>query len=423
VRLTADFRLPLPARFARDFTYAAMHEGLRRKAGYALMCLVVFEASLFGSGQMLRLGPVTFKMILFALAVGYIFTSLADGDSLSYGSVGLISSLLVVLSAATLLGLVGHGREEFIYEDVTPLLYVLILPFFELTIRSREDLESAIRIIIFSSMVMSFAGMIMLAALGTGMLSPIDLYTAFLRIRGGDFMYDGLTWRIFYKGSLYIGMAVLILAFRKGLWARIGLFVTFVSLVLTVTRGFILALLFIGLIYAVVRRGRPLAKLAWGMLILAISSVAVYVTLGLAGDKTESDTVRRVTAHQVLERTDFVTAIIGHGFGVGVPERPEHMEIAYMEIFYKQGMLGLGWYGLLAVVAAFRFRRAFAAGNSIAAYPLLLTVVFVFVESLTNPFIDNPIGLSAILISLAGLRVLARNTSAQESAGGIAANV
>jgi hypothetical protein len=33
--------------------------------------------------------------------------------------------------------------------------------------------------------------------------------------------------------------------------------------------------------------------------------------------------------------------------------------------------------------------------------------VFVFLESLTNPFIDNPIGLSVVIISLVGLKAIA----------------
>jgi len=53
-----------------------------------------------------------------------------------------------------------------------------------------------------------------------------------------------------------------------------------------------------------------------------------------------------------------------------------------------------------------RFRKAAKFADRRLAYPLFLSAAFVFFESLTNPFINNPIGMSFLAICLAALKKL-----------------
>lgn len=395
-----------------------IHGSLRRRLGTGLLYLVVFEASLFGSGQMLHIGPVTAKMILFGLAQVYVLISLFSKDKITWQSVLLLSSAVCVVSLDVCLGLIHGAKSSFILEDTTPLLYFLMLPFFELTIRSEPRVRAVLRIVLASALIMCVGYAVVLGGLWSGFISPIELYRYVMTAGKSDFMYDGLSWRVFYKGSLYLGIGVVIFAFGKGRWNRIGLFVTFVFLILTVTRGFLIALFLVGVLYALVRPGPAVRKVAWALVLAICGLLALRATFNVIGERTVSDDVRLLTIKQVEETVTPLTFFLGHGFGIGVPERPEHMEIAYLEIFQKQGIVGLGWYAFLVVMLADRFRHAVKYGNDRLAYALFLSGMFVFFESLTNPFINNPIGMSAVLLSLAGLTALAEPSNRLREAAG-----
>ena len=369
------------------------------------MFLVVLEASLLGSGQILHLGgQITMKMALFTISILYTVFSMLCGERISLSTVLLLSYLLLLLSASTLIGLVKGAQPHMLEEDISQALYMLILPFFEITMRSTRDVIRVFRIILVGSLIIAVGYVIVMGALWVGSISTADVYRA-LQDKS-DFMYDAADGRLFYKGSLYLGVAVIIFAFGRGRRAKVGLCITFATVLLTMTRGLLLALVSSFLIYVLVRPARVGLKVLYILSIVTIGGLSIIAILSFAGDKSGSDNDRRITINQVLDEVGPVSAIVGHGFGIGVPERPEHMEIAYLEIIHKQGVLGMVWIGYLCVVLIQRFRRAIKQGSASLAYPLLLSAVFVFVESMTNPFIDNPIGLSVIVIALAGLRAI-----------------
>src|ERR1039457_722595 len=377
----------------------------RRLLGTWLMFSVVLEASLFGSGQMLHFGSVTLKMILLGVCILYTLLSLFCGDTISMGSTLLLSYFLAAIASAAAIGLVQEAQPRLIGEDISSQLYLLILPFFELTMRTKRELAVALRIIMFSSMLIAFAYVVVMTGLWTGSISMGDHYR--LLVDNGDVIYDELAGRIFYKGSLYLGVAVIVFAFWKGRWAKVGLCISFIAVLLTVTRGFVLALFSVFLLYTLGKPGRLGAKVITICILFIVGGMFIPEFFSLAGDKAETDRIRLNTVSQVAERMNPLSAMVGHGFGVGVPERPEHMEIAYLEIFHKQGALGLAWFASLGMLLVLRFRRAIKSGNKHLAYALFLSAVFVFLESLTNPFIDNPIGLSVVIISLVGLKAIA----------------
>jgi hypothetical protein len=103
--------------------------------------------------------------------------------------------------------------------------------------------------------------------------------------------------------------------------------------------------------------------------------------------------------------------VFGNGFGIGLDIGTS--QISYLEIFYKQGLLGLTWWALVFILLLMRYRKARRI-NYLSAQPLFLSVIFVIVESATNPFVNNPIGIFVWLIALVGMDVLsgARSSTA-----------
>jgi hypothetical protein len=86
------------------------------------------------------------------------------------------------------------------------------------------------------------------------------------------------------------------------------------------------------------------------------------------------------------------------------------MEIMYLEVFHKQGIVGLLWWATLIGIAVVRWKRAIRAGEGQLAYPLFLAIIFVLIESATNPFLNNPIGLYAFIICYVALGALSKSS-------------
>lgn len=202
---------------------------------------------------------------------------------------------------------------------------------------------------------------------------------------------------------------------KKSKWKNIAILIITAAMILTGTRGFILMFGFVyALFYGIPMLMRLNLKVLLLAAVLAIGSIYFFGNFEI-GDKALSDSIRIQQLVQVAERINPVSLFIGHGFGVGVPVREVHMEIAYLEVFHKQGLLGLASWALFFIFLYNAYIRAKNFEGIRKAF--LLGVTFVLLLSLTNPIFNNPIGISLFMIALASLHVLnkaAKNTSAEK---------
>lgn len=181
------------------------------------------------------------------------------------------------------------------------------------------------------------------------------------------------------------------------------------SIILTGTRGFIVMLAAIYLIEWAANK--PSLRSVLIIILLSVPSLIGYFWFkSFTGDKDESDEIRYQQIEQVVERINPVSLFIGHGLGIGIPVRPEHMEISYLEIFHKQGLPGLFfWVYILWLV----YWMANKTGKN--GQPFLLSTAFVALLSLTNPYINHPLGITVIITSISCLSILVRVQLTQQS--------
>lgn len=380
---------------------------LRISIGRFLFCVVTFEAALMGSGRLFEIGPVTVKMILYTLTLFYTIWSLFSLESLKYSTVLLLASFGALVSFGVVNGVVHAVDMKYLGQDVSPLISFLVLPFYELAIRTERDIRVAIRVLVSAALFMATCYAAIFVGLFSGRVSFEALYGWLTRAGGEDFIFEGDSGRLFYKGSLFIGIALILVVFQKGRWAKIAASVLFLNLFAIGVRGFFLSLAVCGILYVFIGPLSVTKKLATGLAVVSLMAVLLPRMLSFFGDKTESNIDRLIAISEVYDRTAPISVLVGHGFGVGVPVRPVHMEIMYLEIFHKQGIVGLLWWAALIGIAVIRWQRAVRAGKGQLAYPLLLSITFVCIESATNPFLNNPIGLYAFIICYVALGVLA----------------
>jgi len=382
---------------------------LRTSIGRYLLYTVTFEAALLGSGRMLEIGPVTVKMLLYALTLLYTAWSLLALENLRRSTLLLLASFGALLSFGIANGLTHSADMQYLGSDVSPLISFLVLPFYELTIRTERDVWTAIQIIVVAALIMTACYATIAICFLSQIVSFLTLYQWLVRVGGDDFIFEGEASRLFYKGTLFIVIAFLFLLFRKGRWARVAAFILFMSLFAVGLRGFFLALAICGILYVFIGPLSATKKVSVGFVVLSLAVVLIPRVLALSGDKTASNSERLTAISEVSDRLTPSSILVGNGLGIGVPIRPGHMEIIYLEIFHKQGLVGLLWWATLIGIAVVRWKRAVGAGKGQLAYPLLLAIAFVCFESATNPFLNNPIGLYAFIICYVALGVLARS--------------
>jgi hypothetical protein len=390
-------------------TWGIFRGSARRSLGTGLAYLVVFEASVLGSGQILHLGHLSVKMLLFALCMLYILIAQFAGDRMQVSTTLLLVAYLVSMILAISIGLLNGAELDRIGEDISPLLSFLLLPFFELTIRTPKNIAMVIRAIMVASAVITCAYLCITVGLWTGHLTYAALMVWLEPLGNGDFMFDASTGRVFYKGAIYLCIALIFFLFQRGRWAKVAALLMVLNLIAIGTRGFFLALSLTGLLYLLIGRIRTIRKVALFLPLVLAAALLLPKLFLLAGDRSDSNRERIVTINQAFEHTNILTTIVGNGFGIGVPERPEHMEISYLEILYKQGIVGLCWWSALLVMLVLRFRRAIRWADPRRSYPFFLSSIFIAIESFTNPFINNPIGMTFVTVSLACLNVYGSN--------------
>jgi len=129
----------------------------------------------------------------------------------------------------------------------------------------------------------------------------------------------------------------------------------------------------------------------------------------MLGDKAPSDEGRIVLFKQVMSALTPLSLFVGHGFGIGIAEKPVHMEISYLEILHKQGLLGLLFWFMLFVLTVRMYFRACRNGYRRTALPFMLSSLLIFILTATNNYMNNPLGMSMLLVSFGVLNVLSKN--------------
>jgi hypothetical protein len=384
--------------------------GYRVGAGTALLILITLEASLLGSGRLLEIGPLTMKMWLFIAAEIYTLILLVSFRRLKLSTILMLLSFATLLCIGSVRGILQHASTDSIVEDIKPIIYCFVVCFVELTMATKRHLELVVTIIKSAAMIMTLGYVVVMFMLYIGALSFLALYDLLSSGSDAEFMFRGEDGLFFYKGSLYIAIGLIFFAFDRGWLSRIAAIMAIIGLVMTGTRGYLLALMAVILVQAATGKGGFVRKTRYIIVPFAVVAILLVSLSGQVIGKEDSDSVRIETARQVADQITPLSFFLGNGLGVGVEERPVHMENSYLEIFHKQGALGLLWWASMLILLIARYRSARRI-NYLCAQPLFLSACFVAFESLTNPFINNPIGLFVLIVAMVGLNVISEGQS------------
>src|SRR5882672_10516475 len=187
-----------------------------------------------GGGRLISWGPVSLRMVLFAIAMIITVISFARGRRISRDYQILVYLFLFMICIGLVVGLISRAKPSAWWEDIKPLLYFLILPFF---VYSLEDNPDAIR----SGIPKTFKI--------AGIAQAISFIILLFLIHGGVIPFQSFYWGLIYTGELffrgeisfvYKGFIFFCVAFlfidftggrRKWIWESILIF----AIILTIT--------------------------------------------------------------------------------------------------------------------------------------------------------------------------------------------
>ncbi|MGJ1335526.1 hypothetical protein [Sphingobacterium siyangense] len=356
--------------------------------------LVIIEIVIGGSGRLIEFGSLSLKMLFYIVAIFISFFSLKKIQLNEVFHLQVIFLLIICLGFV--FAAFNNAPIELILEDIKPLTFMFISSYIAINIKSLHNIKVVSFLIKYSSLLMGIIYILIVIGLHLGVINFSAFYQQ--QSENSEIFFRGEKF-FFYKGFLYLGIGFIFFVTSKSFKDQILAFILFTALCLTLTRGFILAASLVYFYYIFfVNKGYFLKFFA--LILGCISLIYLLpILLDTLGNKSDSDLVRFLTFDEVVEEINFGSTFFGHGFGIGVESRPIHMEISFLEIFHKQGIIGLlFWFGLLAYLIV-KFKTIRSNDLKKIGLPYLLSVFFVYIQSFTNPFVNNPIGISILMIA------------------------
>lgn len=382
-----------------------------------LLATVLLELFLGGNGYLIAIGGLRLRVILSIFCMGWVAMRFTSGISVKLPRQiwGLFFLFLIVTAFGTLVGLTNDSRIGAVVNELRGLLYFPMILFFAIAIRDQKDIALVTRLIVGCGIVQAFLYLSLLLVAYSGLVSYSSIYL-FLR-ESDEFIFrhnpeSGFFLGFFYKGAFHLCIAALFLLLdpiKKNKWIALMMLA---AIALTLSRGLAAALLLslISGVFFVPRRN-------WVVLLMASGFImgTVFLFTGLFGllQRPVSDSVRLADLNIIWTELNVTMLLIGKGIGAIIGQR-ERIEMTYLEVFYKQGLVGLILWGSVLFTIFNAFRRVQGTLRRQQAFVFLLAALFVYFATATNTFLTGSIGMCIVLISAVVL--LAMNNTEQRGA-------
>ena len=384
----------------RDFLFLPKEERKHRWVVYFLF-LLLFELFLGGSGQDIHItGFLTLRMVNYIVAVGLGLMYFVGGGKMAKDFITLVVLFTLLLAFAYAIAVINNSSSENVIEDIKPLSYFYILFFFSYIFRSKFVIQKAYDVLLLSGKLMVVLYIVYI--LITDILGIFDFSWAYATFISDNFLFRGVGSAFYYKGFVFIPIAAIgFLKDKNYLWFILSV----VAVYFTYTRG-LYVLLVVGCLFYILRAKGVKLSVLIGILFLSYTlyqGAKYFEIFDIGEDYTEKreggDELRFETINQVKSEINVVSFFVGHGFGHGVKNRPVHMEMSYLEIFHKQGVIGLVFWGTVLLLIL-SYNKKVPKGNKGISDFYMISSIMIFIQSFFNPYINNPIGMGMVLVSL-----------------------
>jgi hypothetical protein len=376
----------------------------------ALFTVSLLELFMGGGGRLTAVGPVSLRMVLFAACLCATLVAIlfprrhSDGVQLA---MLLVFIYLLVHVAGLVVGAINGASLSQMLSEFQQSLYWLAAPFFALMLQSERDVQRAARLVRIAGITLAGVYLAILMSLLAGIIHLGSVQAIVgpsqeIRFRSGEFFI--------YKGFLYLGISIVFfVATRPKHWL---LLVTLIGLALafTFTRALLISTA-AAVLLMLCFQGRWRAAVP---ALLLTASAAFLVWIYLPSTDTKIGGNFDVSTGQRLEDMTYMaehatpsTLLIGEGFGSLINNRLG-IENTFLFMLWKLGVLGLLFWLLPLSLCAYYYSKISNRRSNPLANAYLFGTILVYVQTIANPFLNNPIGLSFVMLALFSLRTLSR---------------
>ncbi|RYC68546.1 hypothetical protein [Spirosoma sordidisoli] len=394
-----------------------------------IFSILLIEMFLGGSGRFTEITSFfTLRMALWLTGLSIVSAHIIICRKVRKNIVIVIAAYLLSMLFSSLLGIVNGVNSTFLFLDIKQFCFFIIILYFSLSINSERDIETVVRLLKRSSLILALLHVTIVFFVVLDIFNFGQVWYFFNIYATGqsdidnpvsnEVFFKGSYGFIYYKGDFYlcVGLFFWIDSGIKNWKNRISVLVISFAIFLTGTRGFVLMVVLTYLVswFVNIKNIKMLLRnksiLALITFVITCFLLALYIFnleySQYIGDKEESDAIRFIQISQVVDEIDFISIIFGHGFGYGIPIRNSHMEIAYLEILHKQGIIGLSLWLLLLV---YIHRLYLLTKGEKFSRPFWLAVLFTYLLSATNPYVNHPLGFTLLSLCLVVYSVYYKN--------------
>jgi hypothetical protein len=377
----------------------------------ALLCIILLEIFLGGGGRLLDIGALSVRMYFFGLALAIGICVLVYRPVLQKRILVIMLLHFFIITIGVIVAISNNAAVNLILEDIKPLMFVLSLIFLIFLIHDETDVILIGRLLRIASLILAVIYLLLLLLIHTQSIPFRPFYNWAYGTQ--EFFFRG-QFAFFYKGFFFMCTGMFFYRWNASIGSKVAMLIILSAVMLTFTRGFVLAFyIVVAIDLVLIRRRLDFIILFFLLTLLAAPFIWKFVSNEEMIDRQTSNNNRISQIVEVASETTLKSTIFGHGFGRNIPSREDlHLEISYLEIFYKQGIIGLMfWFYFFVVI--FKLYKKAAVRDPVAATPFFLAVLFTYIQSFTNPFLNNPLGLTLLIISMISLQILSSKKSDQ----------
>lgn len=378
-----------------------------------LFPILLGEAVLGGGGRTFAVGSVTLRMLLFAAALIASFVGMATSSRKRDG-LALANFLVLAFFISLLPGLLVDASRgtppDVIWAGLQPLLFWLTTPFFALALQNGKEVQRATTIIIIGSVAIAAVTSFLMIGLYFGFVGFGSLYVWSEQTE--ELFFRGST-NFFYKGHFFVGIGLIFCVILRPKWWKTMAAALILSLALSLTRGFYVAVA-ISILLSLLSQRRPIFILiAVGCGLAATWFYGEFIfDILLDPSRIESSNTRTYDTDYFLVTFDYQTVLMGEGFGSLLNGRA-NIENSYIWVFWRFGIIGIIFMMAPLVICA-RYHAQVPRTNEYRplADAYFFGVVMLYIVTAINPFVNNSIGLIFLFCALFCLRRLSRLVAA-----------
>lgn len=370
-----------------------------------LFLLSLFEMVSGGGGRIYEIGPTTLRIIILFSGLlfwifGFIRGKRQNGQFLA---IFICFIFFVALAPGFIVSQARGISQDLVIKDIEPQLFWLSAPFIAMAFDKNYVAEKSARIMMYGGLAVSS---VILAITFFIYVGAIDFFRFYQWGDETGEIFFRSNYLFFAKSHFYSAISLVFVGILRPRWWKIMFAIILLSIILSLTRGIIIAAaLTIALSYLDMRK--YISVFIFFMIVIVFTSFNADTIIDFfIGDQTRQSSVeiRYIDTQYFLQHLDRRTLLFGEGLGALLNGR-SNVENSYMWAIWKMGILGFLFYLSPLIIGFYYFKIGKKNGGvNRSASAFFYGIVMMQVLSISNPFVNNSIGILYSLVAVFALR-------------------